>query len=63
MNAQKKKIKNLDSNINKMKYIIKNYYSIIEHSSISKDNNLKLMQLMKLSDSEVFKDNTEIQIN
>ena len=43
-----------------MKYIIKSYYSIIEHSSIDKNNNLKLMQLMKLSDSEVFKDNKEI---
>ena len=63
MNAQKKKIEDLSSNINKIKYIIKDYYSIIEHSNIDKDNNLKLMQLMKLSDSEVFKDNTEIQIN
>ena len=43
MNAQKKKIKDLNSNINKMKYIIKDYYSIIEHSGIDKDNNLKLM--------------------
>ena len=60
MNTQKKKIKNLSSNINKIKYIIKSYYSIIEHSSIDKDNNLKLTQLMKLSDSEVFKNNKEI---
>ena len=44
MIAQEKKIKNLISNIKKMRYIIKNYYSIIEYSSISKNNNnLKLI--------------------
>ena len=63
MNAQKKKIKDLSSNIDKIKYIIEDYYSIIEYSGIDKDNNLKLMQLMKLSDSEVFKNNKEVQIN
>ena len=63
MNAQKKKIKDLSSNIDKIKYIIEDYHSIIEHSGIDKDNNLKLMQLMKLSDSEVFKNNKEVQIN
>ena len=42
MNAQKKKIEDLSSNINKMKYIIEDYYSIIEHSGVDKDNNSKL---------------------
>ena len=63
INAQKKKSKDLDSDINKIKYIIKDYHSIIEHRIIDKDNNLKLMWLMKLSDSEVFKNNKEIQID
>ena len=39
INIQKKKIKNLNSDINKLKYIIKDYYSIIEHSKIDKNNN------------------------
>ena len=44
MNAQKKKIKDLSNNIEKIKYIIKDYYSIIEHSEVDKNNNnLKLM--------------------
>ena len=43
MDAQKKKIKDLSNNINKMKYIIKGYYSIIEYNGIDKDNNSKLM--------------------
>ena len=44
MITQKKKIKDLVSNIKKMKYIIKGYHSIIEHSKVDKDNNnLKLM--------------------
>ena len=64
MIAQEKKIKDLVSNIKKIKYIIKDYCSIIEHSRVDKNNNnLKLMQSMKLSDSEVFKDNKEVQIN
>ena len=64
MITQKKKIKNLISNIKKIKYIIKGYYSIIEYSKVDKNNdNSKLMHLMKLSDPEVFKDNKEIQIN
>ena len=59
--TQKKKIKDLVSNIKKIKYIIKGYYSIIEHSKVDKNNNnLKLIQSMKLSDSEVFKDNKEV---
>ena len=42
--AQKKKIKNLISNIKKIKYIIKGFYSIIEYSRVDKNNNnLKLM--------------------
>ena len=42
--AQEKKIENLISNIEKMKYIIKGYHSIIEHNEVDKDNNnLKLM--------------------
>ena len=61
MIAQEKKIKDLVSNIKKMRYIIEGYYSIIEHGEVGKnDNNLKLMQSMKLSDSEVFKDNKEV---
>ena len=64
MIAQEKKIKNLVSNIKKIRYIIKDYYSIIEHSKVGKDNkNLKSMQSMKLLNSEVFKNNKEIQIN
>ena len=44
-----------------MRYIIKGYYSIIEHSKVDKNNNnLKLMQSMKLLNSEVFKDNKEV---
>ena len=65
MITQKKKIKNLISNIEKMRYIIKGFYSIIEHSKVDKDNNnnLKLMWSMKLLNPEVFKNNKEIQIN
>ena len=64
MIAQEKKIKNLVSNIKKMRYIIKGYYSIIEHSKVDKNNNnLKLMQSIKLLDSEVFKNNKEVQID
>ena len=45
MIAQEKKIKDLISDIKKMQYIIKNYYSIIEYSEVDKNNNnnLKLM--------------------
>ena len=44
MITQKKKIKDLISDIKKIRYIIKGYYSIIEHSKVDKDNNnLKLM--------------------
>ena len=43
MITQKKKIKDLVSNIKKMRYIIKSYHSIIEHSEVDKNNNnLKL---------------------
>ena len=42
--TQEKKIKDLISNIKKIRYIIKGYYSIIEHSRVDKNNNnLKLM--------------------
>ena len=44
-----------------MRYIIKGYYSIIEHNKVDKNNNnLKLTQFMKLLNSKVFKDNKEI---
>ena len=44
-----------------MRYIIEDYCSIIEHSRVDKNNNnLKLMQSMKLLNSEVFKDNKEV---
>ena len=44
MIAQEKKIKDLISNIKKMKYIIKGYYSIIEYNEVDKNNNnLKLI--------------------
>ena len=47
-----------------MRYIIKGYHSIIEHDEVDKNNNnLKLTQSMKLLNSEVFKDNKEIQID
>ena len=61
---KKKKIKDLISDIKKMRYIIKGYCSIIEHSKIDKDNkNLKLIQSIKLLNPEVFKNNKEVQIN
>ena len=42
--TQEKKIEDLISDIKKMRYIIKDYYSIIEHSEVDKNNNnLKLM--------------------
>ena len=43
--AQEKKIEDLINNIEKMKYIIKEFYSIIKYSGEDKDdnNNLKLM--------------------
>ena len=65
MIAQKKKIKDLVNDIKKMRYIIEDYYSIIEHSEVSKGNNnsLKLMWSMKLLNSEVFKDNKKVQID
>ena len=61
MITQEKKIKDLVSNIKKIRYIIKGYCSIIEHSKVDKNNNnLKLMQSMKLLNSEVFKNNKEV---
>ena len=45
MIAQEKKIKDLISNIEKMKYIIKGYHSIIEHDEVSKDNNNSLKSM------------------
>ena len=64
MITQKKKIKNLINDIKKIRYIIKDYYSIIEHSRVDKDNNnLKSMWSIKLSDPEVFKDNKKVWIN
>ena len=65
MIAQEKKIKDLINDIKKMRYIIKGYYSIIEHSRVSKDNNnsLKLTQSIKLLDPKVFKNNKEVQID
>ena len=64
MITQEKKIKDLINNIKKMRYIIEGYCSIIEHNKVDKNNNnLKLMQSMKLLNSEVFKDNKEVQID
>ena len=61
MITQEKKIKDLINDIKKMRYIIEDYCSIIEYSRVDKNNNnLKLMQSMKLLDSEVFKNNKEI---
>ena len=60
--TQEKKIKDLVSDIKKMRYIIEGYCNIIEHSEVSKGNNnsLKLTWSMKLLDSEVFKNNKKV---